>query len=90
MVLEPVHCPNCNGNSVIKHGTTAAGKQRYRCQNVACDGGTFIRDYCYAGQSPLVKQQISAMALNGSGIRDTARVLGISTTTVMATLKKKS
>ena len=30
------------------------------------------------------------MAINGSGIRDTARVLKISTTTVMETLKKKS
>jgi hypothetical protein len=28
------------------------------------------------------------MALNGSGIRDTARLLGMSTTTVMETLKK--
>ncbi len=28
------------------------------------------------------------MAINGSGIRDTARVLGISPTTVMETLKK--
>jgi hypothetical protein len=29
-------------------------------------------------------------SLNGSGIRDTARVLKISTTTVINTLKKKS
>jgi transposase-like protein len=29
------------------------------------------------------------MALNGSGIRDTARVLGVSPTTVISTLKKK-
>jgi hypothetical protein len=28
------------------------------------------------------------MALNGSGIRDTARVLGISTDTVLSELKK--
>ena len=36
-----------------------------------------------------MKQQICDMALNGSGIRDTARVLGISTTTVMEALRKK-
>jgi len=29
------------------------------------------------------------MALKGSGIRDTARVLGVSPTTVATTLKKK-
>lgn len=90
MILEPVHCPNCDGIDVIKHGTTAAGKQRYRCQNTDCERSTFIQDYSYAAYGSQVKQQISEMAINGSGIRDTARVLGISTTTVMETLKKKS
>ena len=89
MILEPVHCPNCNGIEVIKHGTTAEGKQRYYCQTLDCERKTFIREYSYAGYSPQVKQQISDMAINGSGIRDTARVLGISTTTVIETLKKK-
>ena len=36
-----------------------------------------------------VKQQMVEMGLNGSGIRDTARVLGVSPTTVITTLKKK-
>jgi len=36
-----------------------------------------------------VKRQIIELALNGSGIRDTARVLGISTDTVLNELKKK-
>jgi transposase-like protein len=35
-----------------------------------------------------VKAQISDMAVNGSGIRDTARVLKISPTTVIEELKK--
>jgi len=35
-----------------------------------------------------VKQQIVDMALNGSGIRDTARVLHVSTNTVIKELKK--
>jgi len=37
---------------------------------------------------PQVKQQISDMAMNGNGIRDTARVLHISPTTVIEELKK--
>ena len=44
----------------------------------------------YNGRLPHVKEQIIDMALNGSGIRDTARVLKISTTTVINELKKKS
>ena len=35
-----------------------------------------------------MKRQIVDMALNGSGIRDTARVLGISKDTVVSELKK--
>jgi insertion element IS1 protein InsB len=38
---------------------------------------------------PEVKRQIVDMALNGSGVRDTARVLGVSPMTVMSTRKKK-
>ena len=36
-----------------------------------------------------MKRQIIELALNGSGIRDTVRVLGISTDTVLNELKKK-
>jgi transposase-like protein len=41
------------------------------------------------GWEPEVKEQMVETALNGSGIRDTARVLGVSPTTVMSALKKK-
>ena len=37
---------------------------------------------------PEIRRQVVDMALNGSGVRDTARVLRISPTTVIAMLKK--
>ncbi len=88
MVLEPIHCPQCDGVEVIKHGKTPDGKQRYFCQNLQCHRRTFILQYTYPGYLPEVKHQISDMAMNGSGIRDTARVLHISPTTVIKELKK--
>lgn len=88
MAVEPVLCPHCGGNDVVKHGRTAEGKQRYKCRHQACPRSTFIRQYAYRGSLPEVKQQIVDMALNGSGIRDTARVLHISPTTVIEELKK--
>lgn len=88
MVLEPVHCPDCDGTQVIKHGKTPEGKQRYRCQDPKCNRSTFIGEYSYAGLLPKVKQQICDMVMNGSGIRDTARVLGVSQKTAMETFKK--
>jgi transposase-like protein len=46
--------------------------------------------YTYRAYLPEVRQQITDMAMNGSGVRDTARVLQISPTTVIEQLKKKS
>ena len=88
MVLEPVLCPTCGRHDVVKHGQSKAGKQRYKCRNSNCSRCTFIEDYAHRGYLPEVKQQIADMAVNGSSIRDIARVLRISQTTVIETLKK--
>src|ERR671930_1508706 len=90
MILQILHCPHCHGTDIVRHGTTRQGKQRYRCREQHCAGRTFLLDYSYPGQSPEVKQQIVEMAMNASGIRDTARVLHVSTNTVMTELKKRN
>jgi transposase-like protein len=89
MVLIPVFCPHCQSDQVIKGGKTQVSKQRYKCQNAACPHYSFQLDLTYKGRSPEIKDRIIEMALNGSGIRDTARVLKISPTTVINELKKK-
>jgi transposase-like protein len=89
MIIQVLHCPSCQETDIVKHGLSPEGKQRYRCR--AClegRGRTFLLEYSYAGQSPEVKQQTVDMAMNASGIRDTARVLHISPTTVLKELKK--
>jgi transposase-like protein len=88
MILQVLHCPHCQGTEIVRHGQTRQGKQRYRCREQHCASRTFLLDYCYPGQSPAVKQQIVEMAMNASGIRDTARVLHGSTNIVMTELKK--
>jgi transposase-like protein len=88
MVLIPVLCPHCQSDQVIKGGRTQAGTQRYKCQNADCSHYSFQLDLTYKGRLPAVKEQIVDMALNGSGIRDTARVLKISSATVINELKK--
>lgn len=90
MILEPVLCPTCQSSDVVRHGPSAEGKPRYKCRNRECQRCTFILNYTYRGRLPEVKQQIGDMALNGSGIRDTARVLKISPSTVIEELKKSS
>jgi insertion element IS1 protein InsB len=88
MILEPIVCPTCQSIDVGRHGHSAEGKPRYRCYNPDCQRCTFILNYSYQGHLPEVKRQILDMAINGSGIRDTARVLHISPSTVIAELKK--
>jgi transposase-like protein len=90
MVLIPVLCPHCQSDQVIKGGKTKTGQQRYKCQNEDCLHYSFQLDLTYKGRSPEIKEQIIDMALNGSGIRNTARALKISPTTVISELKKKS
>jgi transposase-like protein len=85
-----IRCPSCQHTEVIQHGTTAQGTQRYRCKNPSCPQQTFLLEYRHYGRMPEVKQQILEMTLNGSGIRDIARVLHISPTTVIAELKKRA
>ena len=89
MILEAILCPKCQENDIVKHGKSAEEKQRYLCQNKECGCTTFILDHSYKGRLEEVKRQVIEMSMNGSGIRDTARVLKVSTSTVINELKKK-
>ena len=88
MVLIPVRCLYCHSAQVIKGGKTDTGKQRYRCHNPSCSHRSFLLDSADKGRSPQVKQQVIELRLNGSGVRDIARVLQVSPTTVIGELKK--
>jgi InsA N-terminal domain/InsA C-terminal domain len=79
MIMQVLHCPNCQGTDIVRHGKTRQGPRRYRCREQRCAGRTLLLDYTYPGQSPEVKRQIIEMALNASGMRDTDRVLHVST-----------
>ncbi len=89
MVFVNVHCPGCDGLNVVKHGRLPNGEQRYRCKDSDCNRSTFVLHYQSKGWMSEVKAKIVDMAMNASGIRDTARVLDISPTTVINELKKK-
>ncbi len=86
-VFIPVLCPDCNSSEVFKHGFSSNGKQRYRCENPDCSRRTFILNNSHPGRAKEVKQKIREMYHNGIGIRDTARVLNVSTATVIKELK---
>jgi transposase-like protein len=86
---QEITCPKCGGNNIAKSGFSAHGVPRYRCRHPECPAKTFMRYYRYRAYEPGIKAQVVEMAINSSGIRDTARVLKISKGTVISTLKKK-
>lgn len=76
-----VICKYCKSERVI-----FSGKQRCKCKNCNC---SFQLEYSYNAYKEGVKDKIIPMAHNGSGIRDTARVLGINKNTVIAHIREK-
>ena len=90
MITQVLHWPYCQGTDMVRHGTTSAGQQRYRGR--ACRlgrGRTFRLAYTSAGLFPEGKHQSVDMAMQASGIRETARVLPGSPTTGLHELKKR-
>jgi transposase-like protein len=88
MAVVPVQCPQCQGIHVVKYGKQANGTQRYRCNNPDCPRRIFLLQYHDTGRLPAIKQRIVDLTLNGCGVRDIVRVLGVSSATVIHTLKK--
>ena len=80
-------CPHCNCNDLQKNGRRPNGTQRWICKQCK---KSFQFSYRYKAREPRVKEQIDALTLNSSGVRDTARVLGINKNTVIAHLKKNA
>jgi insertion element IS1 protein InsB len=73
-------CPHCHSNNIIKSGKSSTGKQRYQCKN--CHK-RFITNYRYKAYMPNTNHKIIQLTKEGLGIRSTARVLGISVTTLL-------
>jgi transposase-like protein len=85
---QAITCPTCGSYHIMKSGWSTRRVQRYRCQQQNCVTKTFMLEYYYKAYEPGIKEQIVEMAINSSGIRDTARILKINKNTVIRTLKK--
>ncbi len=85
MAKVDVVCRYCHKSEDVKgHGKGSRGHPRYHCY--ACRK-TFQLNYTYQACNPGMKEQIVDMAMNNSGVRDTARVLKIGINSVIRTLK---
>jgi hypothetical protein len=89
MVRVPVTCPYGHSDQVLHGGHTETGPQRSRGQQTTCAHRSFVLEPADNGRLPQVKDHMSAMALNGRGLRETTRVWKISPTPVMNAWQKK-
>jgi transposase-like protein len=87
MVLAPVKYPHCGRDNVKKNGTARNGKQCFLCCNESCTHRTFVENYTYNAYDPAVRSRIFFSVVNGSGIKATARTLGIAKDTVTKALR---
>lgn len=74
-----IKCNFCSG-TCIKNGFQSNGTQRYKCS--VCKRRQ-QSDYCYNAYKNNINQDIIQFTKEGLGIRSTARILQISTTTLL-------
>ena len=84
-VSDTTICPYCQEQKIIKNGKTKNQKQQYYCKN--CQK-RFIENYTYNGYCSNLNHNIILLTKEGLGIRSTARVLQISTNTLLKRLLK--
>jgi len=81
--IKTVSCPRCCSSKVVKNGRKKTGIQNIRCK--IC-GLQFQEEYLYWGADHKNKGLLKRMLLRGSGVRDCAVVLGISTNCVLRSI----
>lgn len=82
-----VGCPHCEATKVKKNGVKKNGNQNFLCHNCKKQ---FQFHYKNQGANPRNQRLVRAMAMNGngSGIRDTQRVLKISIVCILFILRQ--
>ncbi len=79
-VSDGLFCQYCQSKNIIKNGFAKNKKQQYYCKT-CCK--RFLEYYTYNAYLPNLNKSIIQLTKEGLGIRSTARVLQISTTTLL-------
>lgn len=79
-VSDGMNCPKCKEQKVIKNGRTKNNKQQYYCKMCS---HRFIEYYTNQACKLDINEKIIQLTKEGLGLRSTARILEISTTTLL-------
>ncbi|GEN74209.1 hypothetical protein CLA01_42810 [Chryseobacterium lathyri] len=80
MQVKVYSCIKCVGDDFIKYGKTNYGKQRYQCK--FCKAINVLQ-YSYNAYKNDINTKVIQLTKEGMGIRSIARILKISTTTLL-------
>jgi len=80
MVQKTISCFKCVDRELIKNGKAASGKQRFLCKSCK---RTQILNYSYKAYLSDTNNTNILLTKEGLGIQSTARILQISTTTLL-------
>ncbi len=86
MATVNVKCKYCKSTDIEKNGKSKDGRQYYRCKECR---KKFMLDYKYNGCNPGIDEDVVKLSINGCGISDITRILGIGKNRVKKALKKK-
>ncbi len=81
-----IHCRHCHSDAIVRYGYQS-GHPRFLCKTCS---RVFKTEYIYTACEPGIRERIVDMAVQGNGIRNTARTLGVAKNTVVSQLKKTS
>ena len=84
---QVVTCTFCGSEDLVKNGHSENATQRWQCNSCKKN---FQLEYRYNARKPGVKEQITELTINSSGVRDISRTLKINKNTVIAELKKNA
>ncbi len=77
-------CRKCGSTNIAKNGHTKAGTQKYYCKSCGFSGSLTTKDDERAQRQEMIEK----LHLERVSQRGIARLLGISRTTIITTLKK--
>jgi transposase-like protein len=86
MALHALTCPHCAGDNLAKHGKTAAGSPRYRCN--ACKRAFYFDPKTPASQDPAFRELLVSAHQERMSLRGIARAFHVGRQTVADLIKR--
>jgi transposase-like protein len=87
MVTITLSCPHCHSDALVRNGHAPNGKQKYRCRSCGRQSREHPTPYAYSEGR---REEILHAYQERSSLRGLERTFGVSRTTILAWIKKKS